>query len=365
MVGAAVADGLRVRFSPEIFRVQRYGGVSRYVVEVHRGLLARDVDSRIVAGLHRNALVEGVPGVWGLDVDSLRPARARQAVTKLVDRAVGEAAAWMVPDSTVWHMSYFGHDRPRRAPLAVTVYDMIHERYPGESGTDDETPNLKRRACREAAMVFAISQATATDLQERLAVPPERIVVTHLGVAKGQARPQVSPFGGAPLVLYVGARRPLYKNWPMLLDALGGLDGDVGLLCFGPPEDQVDRDAVTARGLKGRVVFASGDDADLAGWYEAATALAYPSRYEGFGLPPLEALAHGCPVVATAVGAVPEVVGGVAELVEPEVEALRAGLVKVLSDGSAQRADGPAHAARFSWQATADVTLAGYRQILG
>lgn len=357
------AARLRVRFSPDIFRLQRYGGVSRYVVELHRHLLELGVDSRILAGLHRSALLGSVDGVVGLDVDRLRPEQARQALTKVADRGLGALGAWGAGPATVWHQSYFAPDLPRRAPLAVTVYDMIHERFPGRVGTDDSSAARKRRSCAAASVVFAISESTATDVVERLGIPAERIVVTHLGVETVAARPVPAPFGSGSFVLYVGARRPAHKNWTLLLDALAGLDDGVGLLCFGPDVDGEDRAAVAARGLDGRVHFASGDDADLAGWYQSAAVLAYPSAYEGFGLPPLEALAHGCPVVATAVGAVPEVVGEVAELVEPDIDSIRAGLGRVLSNGGTQREAGPALAARFTWRATAEATLRGYRGV--
>lgn len=359
---------LRVRFGPEAFRLQRHGGVSRYVVELHRQLGHLGVDSGIVAGLHRNALLAGEPRTSGLDVDRLRPARARQAATRVVDRAVAGAAARRLPAGAVWHASYFDPARPRVAARAVTVYDMIHERYPDEVGPRDGTAERKRAACRAADVVFAISEHTARDLQERYRLPADRVVVTPLGVTVAAPSHRPRPFGGRPFLLFVGDRRPAYKNWLLLLDALARLDPEVGLVCVGAPASAGDRAALADRGLGGRVGFAAaGDDATLAGWYAAAAALAYPSRDEGFGLPPLEALAHGCPVVAGNGGAVPEVVGGVALLVEPSVDALVAGIEEVLADGEAarrQRRDGPAHAARFAWAATARRTLDGYRRAL-
>ncbi len=104
----------------------------------------------------------------------------------------------------------------------------------------------------------------------------------------------------------------------MLLDALAALDPEVVLLCFGPPPTSDELAALDRRGLAGRVRFAGGDDARLATAYAAAAVLAYPSRYEGFGLPPLEAMAHGCPVVAGRAGSLPEVLGDAAWLVDPD-----------------------------------------------
>ena len=358
---------VRVRFSPEIFRTQRYGGVSRYVVEVHKGLRGLDVDSQILAGAHRNALLHEVDGVVGIDVDALRPGRGRQAITKVVDRALAGAVAGLQGPDTIWHMSYYGHERPRRAPLAVTVHDMIHERFPGEPGKQDQSSALKRAACRAADLIFAVSRDTAEDLQDRFGVAQDRIVVTHLGFTPMAPSHRPCPFGEGRFLLYVGSRRPSYKNWLALLDALREVDAEVGLVCFGAPPESADREAVAGRQLADRVRFASGDDASLAGWYSEAAALVYPSRYEGFGLPPIEALANRCPVVASRAGAISEIVGDLAILVEPEVEALVAGLAEVLAGGEnvqRQRREGPDFAARYQWSTTASQTLAGY-QCLG
>jgi glycosyltransferase involved in cell wall biosynthesis len=363
----AVAD-FGVRFSPDIFRTQRYGGVSRYVTEVHRGLLARGVDSTITAGLHRSALLGDLSHVHGIDVDRLRPVKLRQGLTRATDNAVSRWATGRLGANDIWHASYFPQTLPRTGRFVVTVYDMIHERYPSEMSPRDLTPQVKRRACEAADLIFAISDDTAADLCQRFAIDPDRVLVTHLGVRPVEATSAPVPFDGAPFVLYVGDRTMPYKNWTGLLNALTLTDSNARLVCFGSPETAVDRRQVERRGLSGRVVYAGGSDQRLAGWYEAAAALVYPSRYEGFGLPPLEAMAHGCAVVAGRVGAIPEVVGDHGLLVEPKPPELASAIETMLGGGpvvEALRAGGPAHAARFSWQATADATLAGYQRILG
>jgi len=143
---------------------------------------------------------------------------------------------------------------------------------------------------------------------------------------------------------------------------------DVGLLCIGAPASAADEAEVRSRGLTGRVRFEGGTDAEVAGRLAASAGLVYPSRYEGFGLPPLEALAQGCPVVASDAGAIPEVVGEIAILVEPTVDGIGAGIERLLAGGpdvERQRTGGPAHAARFTWDATVEATLAAYRRALG
>ena len=358
---------LRVRFSPDIFRTQAHGGVSRYITELHRGLLTRGVDSRLVAGLHCNSYVKRLPGTFGLDVEGIRPVRFRQAVTKVVDRALERVWCARLDHGTIWHKSMFDVRVPVGPRLAVTVYDMIHERYPEQFGARDVAPVAKRPWCEAADVVFAISETTRDDLLERFDLPPEKVVVTRLGVTVVEPRPGELPFHEEPWVLYVGERTKPYKNWRRALDAVAALGPSGRLACFGPRPGPDDCRAVDDRGLTGRVRFIGGDDHDLARVYQAASALVYPSLFEGFGLPPLEAMARGCPVVAARAGAIPEVLGDAAILTDPtDVESMAGALSSILAGGDrieALRGAGRSRAAGFTWDRTTAATVEGYRMI--
>jgi glycosyltransferase involved in cell wall biosynthesis len=355
----------RVRFGPEAFRFQERGGVSRYMVELHRALLGLGVDSGIEAGLHCSAVLDDVPAVRGRSIAGLRPVPLRQALTRTVDRRLARRARGRLGPSDIWHPSYFDRVPPGRSALAVTVYDMVHERYPHEVQSTDRTIEAKALACRLADVVLCISHATADDVAERLGLARDRLVVTPLGVTVPVPEPVTPLPTDRPTLLFIGDRQRPYKGWTVLLDALASGPADVELLCVGPPESPADAMAVAGRGLAGRVRYESPSDGQLASRYREVRALVYPSRYEGFGLPPLEALAQGCPVVAGRSAAIEEVVGDLALLVEPTVDGVGAGIARVLAGDAAvtrQRVEGPRFAARFTWEATARATLVGYER---
>jgi glycosyltransferase involved in cell wall biosynthesis len=364
--------GARVRFGPEIFRIQARGGVSRYVVEVHRELVAAGVDSVIEAGWHTSAVLDGVPRVEGRPAGAVGRLPGGNVLTRLADEAVARRAVARLGPGDIWHPSYY----PRRLPdgrgaarprLAVTVHDMIHERFAASMSPRDHSAVRKAAACAAADVVCCNSQDTADDLQDRLGIDSRKIVVTPLGVVPVAPVPRPSPFGDRPYVVYIGDRRSPYKNWEGLLDALRDGRGDLALLCIGAPADRVDDEALRRRGLTARVRFEGGSDGEVAGRLAASAGLVYPSLYEGFGLPPLEALAQGCPVVASDAGAIAEVVGAIAILVEPTVEGIGSGLDRLMAGGpdvERQRTGGPAYAARYTWSATAAGTIGAYRRAL-
>jgi glycosyltransferase involved in cell wall biosynthesis len=339
-------------------------------VELHRGLLEQGVDSRIVAGLHINEMISGVPAVTGVDVTWAQPARARQAVTKVVDGAWGAAVAARMSRQDVYHSTWYPPWVPSRPTVVTTVYDMVPELYPELVARAEETTARKRRWCARAAHVLAISEHTKVDLVDRFGVPPERVTVTPLGVRAIEPDPAVVPPPGR-FLLYVGDRRAPYKNFDAVLQALQDpvVPADVNLVCFGSqPVVPDDHAALARRSLTDRVTFEHGDDRRLAAYYGSAAALVYPSLYEGFGLPPLEAMVHGCPVVCSRVASLPEVVGDAAMLVDPgDVDELAAGIARVLDD-DATRAGlierGEARAAGYTWAATVASTLRVYETLV-
>jgi glycosyltransferase involved in cell wall biosynthesis len=275
-----------------------------------------------------------------------------------------------------------GFELPPRGPwaLVTTVHDLVPFRLPALVPARHRwaVRCLLGGALRRAQRIIAVSEATRAEVLARFRLPPDRVVVVP-EAAPAEFTPPPAPalaavrarYGLArPYVLFVGFLEPK-KNLGTLLEAIarlrrmGAWDSTelvvVGAPGWGPdPARQVD-----ALGLAGAVRFVGpAPDADLPALYGGALAFAFPSLWEGFGLPVLEAMATGAPVVASNRGALPEVTAGAALLVEPTAAPLAEALGQLLADAPLRerlRAAGLARAAEFSWARTARETLAVYR----
>jgi glycosyltransferase involved in cell wall biosynthesis len=269
-----------------------------------------------------------------------------------------------------------------RTPIAsaVTVHDLIYERLPAlYARVDRAIYRAKcRSAVRRAGVVVAVSEQTRRDLVELYGVPEEKIRVVYQGCgerfqrepAPGEDEAALARHGlDGPYLLSVGTveRR---KNLALAVRALRGLP-DLRLAVVGratPYADEV-RALVAGAGLGGRVRFLSGvRDEELPALYRRALALVYPSRYEGFGIPIVEALFSGTPVVTTRAAVFAEAGGPGSAYVDPDdPEELRAAVEGIRSDPArreAMRAAGLAHAARFRDDAVARGLLEAYGEAL-
>ncbi len=273
----------------------------------------------------------------------------------------------------VVHGTNFAVPPSRRAATVVTVHDMASVRYPELcTASTLRYPSLVRGAVAAGAVVHVPSSFVRDEVVQLLDVPEERVRVVHWGVPP-VPEPTTPPPVEPPYVLALGTVEPR-KDYPTLVAAFHAIarrDEALRLVVAGADGWGTDSltGAVAERQLEDRVVrlgYVNEEERSALLWN--ASVLAYPSLYEGFGFPPLEAMSAGVPVVATRAGGVPEVVADAAVLVEPKDPVELAGaLASVLEDGATRRRlleAGRRRVAAFSWSATAEQMMSVYGDAL-
>jgi glycosyltransferase involved in cell wall biosynthesis len=371
---------LRVMFDPQIFCHQRFGGISRYIcnlaLEMQR---MAGVDPLIVAPFHFNEYLDQLPP------SLVRGRRVRwlEGMTALaygLSVLPGKIAARRFKPDVLHNTFYFPLKPPAGVRGILTVYDMIHEKYPKYFAASPFITRIKAASVAAADHVICISESTRRDLLATYHIPEERVSVTHLGfdplgsllLGESSSSFKVRIFGAdAPYLLYVGSRVN-YKNFRGLLDAYAAsasVHKNFFLLCFGGGDfTSAERAAISKAGIEGRVRHLGGPDAVLAACYAHASLFVCPSLYEGFGIPVLEAMSLGCPVACSNSSSLPEVVGDAARLFDPlDCGSIRSALEAILDSPSAATAltdRGRIRTQLFSWRRCAEDTVGIYRRVL-
>ena len=280
-----------------------------------------------------------------------------------------------------------------KIPYIITVHDLIRYFDLKGYGTYIHRPNrrdkfylnLDYKGIRKAAKVIAVSQATKGDLMHHLGIPDEQISVVYEGIDHTAFKP-LSLRGERsnlikfeyPYILFVGSEHPR-KNLLTLLRAFRKLKGqprfkNLKLVKVGKAGGKEadfraqTLEIINSLDLNGKVIFTEVVSVeDLRAYYCGAECFAFPSLYEGFGFPPLEGMACGCPVITSDSSSLPEVAGEAAIKVPPlDVEGLAMNLEKVLIDQELRESlirRGMKQAAKFSWEQTAEKTLEVYKEV--
>jgi glycosyltransferase involved in cell wall biosynthesis len=297
-------------------------------------------------------------------------------------------------DCDVTHIPHlYSLPRGLKCPYVITVHDLLEHMYGSHDSSSLRRSMhffLTRRVLRGAARVLAVSQFTKNEIHKLLAIPDDRIEVVYNAIDERFLHGHATEADRAmiaqryqvnyPFVLYAGAIRP-HKNVVRIIEAFSALktelakEGqypDLKLIIIG--DDVVGhprlRRTVVRSAVQHDVRFLGFVPIEvLRIFYDVAKVFVFPSLYEGFGLPPLEAMAHGTPVVTSNTSSLPEVVGNAALMVNPEnVFEIRRGLQQALLDTAARqrmKERGYAQSQRFSWTSSVARILEIYREVAG
>ncbi len=362
---------MRILYDHQVFSLQDTGGISRYHYELVKCLQAFE-DLRIELLIGGNASV--------LPFTKLRNARTR--ITAWKTRTKPDYARYAMNEGLlslpallrgrldVYHPTLnriMPAVRSRR--IVVTQHDCTHERFPHLFRNTDAFLRIKRKIFSRADAILCVSQSSRQDLLHFYDLDEAKTHVVHHGFSPLEEDPAMEPTTppGAPYLLYVGSRTD-YKNFMLLLEAYAqaGLAGDYGLVAVGGgPSSAAEETRITQLGIAGRVcLMPRATDRALAKLYRNASLFVYPTLYEGFGFPPLEAMSLGCPVLANRTSSIPEICGNAAFYFRSQDPAeLAAALISTLQDVDGLREKrrlGYEQVRLYDWSRTARRTLEVY-----
>ncbi|MDB2699706.1 glycosyltransferase family 4 protein [Alphaproteobacteria bacterium] len=363
---------IKVVFDGTIFVLQEYGGISQYIIQLFKRLPRGAVEPKIISGIVVNKYLSQINQneFVGMKFHSFPP-RTGKIFLLFNFLFTSLKTYFFKPD--IIHETYYSPlpTMSFGAKRVITIHDMIHEKYPNYFPKSDRSSLRKFAAVKRADHIICVSQATKVDLKEIWNVPDDRISVVHHGLTH-LPKPQENISFDSPFIFFVG-RRGGYKNFSEFVKQYAAhedLSRNYKVIAFGGgPFSQNEMELFTQLGLgQDQICQLGGDNKLLSKLYNCASVFVYPSLYEGFGLPLLEAMSCNCPVVTTRCGSIPEVAGAAAEYCDlDQPDGISVAIWNVL--GNAKYSDylieqGKKNLEKFSWDRCASQTESIYRSLL-
>lgn len=367
---------MKVAFDHKIFTHQSYGGVSRYFSILADRLSKRSINVKAYLGIYQNNYISNLPDeiVNGIKIKKypLKSMKLFYFANHFVSQA--QIRSWK-PD--IIHETYYSSlpTINSNAICLTTAYDMIHELFESNFSKNDQTSKKKKEVFRRVDHILSISNNTKKDLVEIYGIDKSKISVVHLGVdlKKFKKNEITNLFEDMPYILYVGARGG-YKNFNRFIKACAQskiIKNNFKILAFGGGAfHNKELSIIKSLGFTDNIVKqVSGDDKTLAELYSNALCFVYPSLYEGFGLPPLEAMASGCPVASSNTSSMPEVINQAGEFFDPyETEEIGIAIERIINSDTRRKELielGYKNVNLFRWDKCASETLEIYKKLIG
>lgn len=352
---------MRVYYDYQIMLGQKFGGISRYIYEISSRLPSLGADVKLSCIHNHNFYFAARFGLHEMS-------RLNQGLFHLVNMA-GRFLDLKRGNYDIFHPTYYYASKPSHGKFIVTVHDMTHEIYERVYPVSRRVIRAKRNIIPQADRIIAVSHNTKRDIQRYFpGINPEIISVIHHGASMKPVAVQ-SKLLPYDYVLYVGLRS-MYKNFSRFTEAMKGImsrNWDINVFCAGG--GNFTEEEISSFGeFSGRFHQAGLSDEDLQQAYSGAMCFVFPSEYEGFGIPVLEAFACGCPVVCAEASSLPEVAGDSAVYFNPlNIDDMAGKILAVIEDENLRgelRNSGRERLKLFDWNKTARETLECYELAL-
>lgn len=363
---------MKILYDGEIYAMQRAGGINRYFENLiarlpetyHPFLTANRRSPTINFPAHKNLRV--------CQYRDFRPSRMSNQLRVHYFRYCLARLSFDLVHPTYYSLLSRQELASLSAPLVITVHDMVHEIFADQLGSKDGTVSAKKKACLAAQAIICISENTRKDLIKYYPHLEEKIsVIYQAGDLDSTLSYGNEPVPLSPYYLYVGSRTAAYKNFGRLLVAFSkavSVNPDLSLCVVGPPFNESELSQIHDLGMAQHIEhYGYIHDRHLAKLYRCSLGLVYPSLYEGFGIPPLEAMKCGTVAIAANTSSIPEVVGDAGILFSPTATHDLADILLDLVERPTERErliqKGFERSQLFSWDKTVAQTLEVYSSV--
>jgi len=390
---------MKILYDYQIFTKQNYGGVSRYFYELMDNLRAHKIDIEIPINYSKNIYIKEADFLsrplkgyteYKDFLLGLRP-KGKAKIYKLLQKLNfiknAETANQKISierlkkqNFDIFHPTYYDSYFLKyigKKPFVLTIYDMIHETYPELFSADNKIARQKKILAQKADKIIAISENTKKDIIKFIGINEDKILVIHLGNSinrqENNLKINTDLLKKLPekYILFVG-NRASYKNFDNFSKALIPLfkiNKKLNAVCAGGGEfSDKEINFFKTFNITDKFRQYSVNDSDMTLLYKNALVFVFPSLYEGFGLPILEAFNCGCPVAASNRGSLPEIAGNAAAYFNPEdISSITDAINNIIADDGTKekmKKNGFEQLKKFSWEKTAEKTLDVYNSIL-
>lgn len=351
---------MRVLFDNQIFSWQKFGGISRYIVELMSNL-ENIVSCKLPKTFSDNVYLK--------NKIILPQFKGKNRIYTAFNRA--SSIVSLSGDFDILHPTYYNPYFLKHLthPYVITVHDMIHERF-SEQFINDNTTSEKKQTILNAEKIIAISEHTKNDIIDIYGINPEKIDVVYHGVTLVE---QSIPKYKIPkdFILFTGQRNG-YKNFKNLCIAFSKLVAsfpNLKLVCTGSQFSPEELLLLTKIGIKDKVIHIFASESELAYLYKNALCFVYPSIYEGFGIPILEAYGYKCPLCLSKTSCFPEIASNGGSYFDPlDPDSIALSIERAIVDDSYRKFlihNGQKRLENFSWRKMANETLLTYKRALG
>ncbi|MBN8641414.1 MAG: glycosyltransferase family 4 protein [Flavobacteriales bacterium] len=370
---------MRILLEPQIFKDQKFGGISRYFSEIYKHIRNENSDSiqlplDYTENLHiKDQITAEIPFLYnlGMKIPFLKK-KCRKKLVKLSVKKAKKILKQQEYDLVVptYYNPYF-LELIGNKPFVLTVYDMIHETFPNYFNDDNHTVPNKKLLMEKANKIIAISQSTKNDILKFYPnIDANKIEIIYLSQSI-DTQNYVTVDLPENFILFVG-NRGLYKSFSFFIEAVADLvleSTDLHIVCAGGNAFKSEEiELINSLQLTNRIIQQNFEDDELASYYTKAKCFVFPSEYEGFGIPVLESMACGCPIVLAHHSSFPEVAGDAGVYFElNNKHDLKEKVSLLLHDENVRKqyiTKGYEQAQKFSWKKTAEECYALFKTVI-